>query len=98
MPKRKIKTPKIFFEEIGDKPPNGKRKLSPFGEMDPNTGDIFIDPRQCESEMLDTLIHELMHYCFPKMSEEKVHNSSSVISHKLWELGYRNKNLKTNIQ
>ena len=85
------KRPKILFEEIGDKPPNGRRKQSPFGEMDPDTGDIFIDPRQSEEEMLDTLIHELMHYYFPRMSEDRVHKSSSGIADELWKLGYRRK-------
>ena len=120
MAKRK---PKIVFDELGDKRPNGKNKTS-FGEVDTHTivadgskyfeksgqisecfhqigfravesncysGEIYIDPRQSESELLDTLVHELLHLNFKYMSEKNVHNSASNIASTLWRMGYRRK-------
>jgi len=86
----KKRRPKIIFDELGDRRPNGKNKTS-FGELDTHTGEIYIDPRQSESELLDTLIHELMHLNFKYMSEDRVHNSASNIASTLWRMGYRRK-------
>ena len=87
MAKRK---PKIVFDKLGDKRPNGKNKTS-FGEVDTHSGEIYIDPRQSESELLDTLVHELLHLNFKYMSEKNVHNSASNIASTLWRMGYRRK-------
>ena len=84
------KIPKIIFDELGEKRPNGKNKTA-FGECDLDSGDIYIDPRQPESELLDTIVHELMHSNFRRMSEGRVHSSSSNIAAALWKLGYRRK-------
>lgn len=82
--------PKIVFDELGDKRPNGKNKTS-FGEVDTHSGEIYIDPRQSESELLDTMVHELLHLNFKYMSEKNVHNSASNIASTLWRMGYRRK-------
>ena len=87
MAKRK---PKIVFDKLGDERPNGKNKTS-FGEVDTHSGEIYIDPRQSESELLDTLVHELLHLNFKYMSEKNVHNSASNIASTLWRMGYRRK-------
>jgi len=92
--KKKNKSPKIVFDELGDKRPNGKNKTS-FGEIETNSGEIYIDPRQSESELLDTMVHELLHLNFKYMSEKKVHSSASNIANTLWKMGYRRKNKTT---
>lgn len=50
---------------------------------------VEIDPRQCESERLDTLIHELLHLMEPEWSEEKVEEVANWMSRILWRQGYR---------
>lgn len=61
------------------------------GQCWPGAGDhiIEIDPRQCPSEYLDTLIHEALHELFPKTKEKKILNSATSIAKLLWRLGYR---------
>ena len=61
------------------------------GQCWPWTGDhvIEIDPRQCPSEYLDTLIHEALHELFPKSKETKILNSGTSVARLLWRLGYR---------
>lgn len=50
---------------------------------------IEIDPRQCQKEYLDTLVHEALHIVFPDLSERKVASTSRKISSTLWKMGYR---------
>lgn len=50
---------------------------------------IRIDPRQCPKEYLDTLIHEMLHFCFPQMAEHMVIRAARKISKVLWKQGYR---------
>jgi hypothetical protein len=50
---------------------------------------IEIDPRQPESERLDTLVHELMHLLEPEWSEERVVDAASWMAAILWRQGYR---------
>ena len=52
-------------------------------------GEIEIDPRQKPKEYLDTLIHELLHWISPKMSERKVRASARLITAELWTRGFR---------
>jgi len=52
-------------------------------------GEIEIDPRQKPKEYLDTLLHELLHWVVPKMSERKVRASARLITHELWKRGFR---------
>lgn len=39
--------------------------------------------------MLDTLVHEMLHIAYPRMSEQSVRNGSTIISTVLWRKGYR---------
>ena len=50
---------------------------------------VEIDPRQCESERLDTLIHELLHLMEPEWSEERVVEVAGWLSKILWRQKYR---------
>jgi hypothetical protein len=50
---------------------------------------VEIDPRQRESERLDTLIHELLHLMEPEWSEERVVEVAGWLSRILWRQGYR---------
>jgi len=52
---------------------------------------VYIDPRLSPKDYLDTLIHETIHHCIPKLSENKVLNVSTTIANLLWRLGYRKK-------
>jgi hypothetical protein len=79
---------KVEFDELGDPAPNGKNGVS-FGEADKRTGEIIIDPRQAESELLDTAVHECLHVACPYMGEAKVHKTATIIANQLWKLGYR---------
>ena len=78
---------KVNFEELGDEPPNGKNGTS-FGETDKKK-EITLDPRQSESELLDSAVHELLHVVFPNASEANVHAKASRIADTLWKMGYR---------
>ena len=87
MPKR-IKKIKWSYEELGDNAPNWKNSTS-FGECLKSTGEIWVDPRQKPSELLDTEVHEILHIVCPFMSETNVRNNSKILSKELWKLGYR---------
>ncbi len=85
------KNPKrtIRFVNLGKEAPNGKPGGTPFGDFDPNTGVIRVDPRQKEDELFDTLVHELIHAAYPFLIEDSVHKGATSISSVLWDLGYR---------
>lgn len=63
-----------------------------YPDYDDEIKTLFIDPRLCPRDYMDTLIHETIHQCFPKLSENKVLNVATTIAHLLWRLGYRKKN------
>lgn len=50
---------------------------------------IEIRSNQSPVEYLGTLVHELMHLCFPDLCESKVDQISRVITYQLWRQGYR---------
>lgn len=52
-------------------------------------GHIEIDPRQKSSDYLDTLIHEHLHFCFPKLREGRVTWAAGVIAKAIWKARYR---------
>jgi hypothetical protein len=70
-------------------------QLRDYGDMvDPGKASgrvIRIGTWQGEDELLDTLIHELLHAVEPNWTEEKVTEASSEISRVLLRLGYRRK-------
>lgn len=87
-PMAKKRNTRVFTKNLGGPRPGSKRSSTPFGIVDAD-GNVYIDPRQCKSEMLDTLIHEMLHIAYPRMSEQNVRKGSLAISTVLWRKGYR---------
>ena len=50
---------------------------------------ILIDNRLKTRSKLETIVHELLHVCFPTSSEEHVTQSARDIGIVLWSLSYR---------
>lgn len=50
---------------------------------------IVIDPRQTERQYLGTLVHEVLHHCFPDLEEEQVVKLEYVFAETLWRAKYR---------
>jgi hypothetical protein len=82
-------TSKVKFARLGKEPPTGKPDGTPFGTCNKKTGMITIDPRQSEEELLDTLIHEVLHSSYPFLEEDVIHKGGNAVSDVLWKLGYR---------
>ena len=82
--------PKVIYTNLGRSRPklekNGLSKTS-FGTWD--KGVLKIDPRQEPKEMLDTIVHEILHEGLPELNEEGVERVSNLISEVLWREGYR---------
>lgn len=84
-----MSTPKVKFARLGKEPPDGKPNGTPFGTCNKQTGNITIDPRQSEEEMMDTIIHEVLHSSYPFLEEDVIHKGGNAVSEVLWKLGYR---------
>lgn len=86
----KDKLPKVVYVKLGSSRPklqkNGQSR-TPFGEW--SEGMIKIDPRQEPFEMLDTIVHEILHEAQPEINEEGIERISNLISKVLWREGYR---------
>jgi hypothetical protein len=50
---------------------------------------ILVDERLKGRALLETIIHECLHACFPQMSEETITEAARDIARVLWSLGYR---------
>jgi hypothetical protein len=83
---------RIRFEELGDSPPSGRNSTN-FGECNPPSKEIVIDPRQSEQEMIDTIVHEVLHIIYPKTSEAVIASNATTVASVLWRLGYRSKSI-----
>jgi hypothetical protein len=79
----------VKFKKLGKMKPDGKPEGTPFGTCNKQTGSITIDPRQDADEMMDTIIHEVLHYTYPFLEEDTILVGGSAISSLLWKLGYR---------
>lgn len=66
-----------------------KRMRTYHGYAFPEKLRIEIRTNQTPVEFLGTLVHELMHICFPDLSESKVDGVSRTITYHLWKMGYR---------
>lgn len=80
----------MTFKELGVAPPTGSND-SFFGQADKRTGEVNLDPRQPEDEMIDSAVHEFLHVACPYMAEAKVASTATIIAEALWKLGYRRK-------
>lgn len=79
---------KVVFKELGEHPPTNTNSTD-FGQADKVTGEVNLDPRQPESEMLDSAVHEFLHVACPYMSEKNVSATATIIAEALWKMGYR---------
>lgn len=84
------KEPHFTFRPLGKtKPSHAPTCKTPFGYCWKGYGDIHIDPRQPEYEMIDTVVHELIHDAMPYLDESAVEASATKIAEAMWKLGYR---------
>jgi hypothetical protein len=82
--------PKVVYTKLGSSRPKIRKcgtSKTPFGTWD--KGCIKIDPRQEPSEMMDTLVHEILHEAQPEITEEGIERIANLISDILWREGYR---------
>jgi hypothetical protein len=59
---------------------------NPFSERK-----ILVDSRLKNRAKLETVVHEILHVCFPTVSEEHITLSARDLARALWALGYREK-------
>ena len=52
-------------------------------------GRVFIDPRQNGFDELDTVLHELLHHCYPDLSEEAVIEAAGMMARSMWKDKWR---------
>jgi len=50
---------------------------------------IELDPRMKAKHHLSVLVHELLHWTFPEMSETKVRRSAPKIANEIWAQNFR---------
>lgn len=65
---------------------HGGKKV--YGQAHEN-GLVEIDPRQDSIEYLDTLVHEILHIKFPKLTEKEVIQISNDITNAIWGQNFR---------
>jgi len=92
--------PKIRYRKLGKEPPRKVKctcgaKVADYGEwrgtqaFRPQGAQINIDPRQPDHELLDTLVHELIHDAMPFLEEWAVRHYGTHIAEALWREGWR---------
>ena len=81
---------KVVFKELGEHPPTNTNSTD-FGQADKETGEVTLDPRQPESELLDSSVHEFLHVACPWMAEKNVATTATIVANALWNMGYRRK-------
>jgi hypothetical protein len=59
---------------------------NPFSERK-----ILVDSRLKNRAKLETVVHEILHVCYPTVSEEHITLSARDLARALWALGYREK-------
>ena len=88
---KKYKHPKVYFRKLGRENANGQ--MHDFGKLK----FIEIDPRIKGKLLLDTFIHERLHFIFPDMHEDREENPDAdgvkeiaeIMADFLWKHGYR---------
>lgn len=89
-PAVKYEHPHFTFRILGKaKPTHDPKCKTPFGYCWKGYGDIHIDPRQPEHELVDTVVHELIHDTYPFLDEDAVEAGATRIAEALWRMGYR---------
>lgn len=95
--RKQPRLPKIVYEKLGSSRPSHKKGArTPFGIWKEGKGGlpgkIVVDPRQSDYEMMDTLVHEVLHEAQPEITEDGIVRVSRLISRVLWKEGYRKHN------
>jgi hypothetical protein len=60
-----------------------------WGQCYQEIGFIEIDPRQSSKQYFGTLLHELLHFYFPNLSEKKVAQLEGEMTKIFWAKGFR---------
>ena len=60
-----------------------------MGQCDYENRVIRIALGQSEDEMLDTIIHEILHAALADLDEHPVQETANAVSAALWRVGYR---------
>lgn len=53
---------------------------------------IRVKRKQKEEDLLDTIIHEMLHAIFPQLTEDTVYDAANDLSRTLHKIGYRLEN------
>lgn len=77
------KSPRIRYRKLGRERAHG---LWVRGN---GRDEVWLDSRLKGRHKLTVAIHELLHSIEPDWSESRVQAASQMISHKLWEMGFR---------
>ena len=75
-----MKTPRVVERKLG--------RYKAWGTCS-SDGEIEIDPRQKPRQYLDTLLHELLHWTNPKLSERQVRHAARLMTREIWAKGFR---------
>ena len=78
-----MKHPKVYFKKLGRENANGQ--AMDYGRLKY----IEIDPRIKGKLLLNTFVHERLHFIFPEMEEEKISELADTLEDFLWKHGYR---------
>ena len=81
MKKTKGRTAKVVLRKLG--------RERCYGLCDYKSATIKIDPRLRPYPMLDTIIHETLHWLEPTWSEKKVRSHSRQLTRQIWAFKYR---------
>ena len=82
---RKYKVPQIITKKLA--PDHLGRFIYGYCYRDENV--IEINREQNNKEILNTYVHELLHYCFARLGEPTVCAAADLMSSILWNKGWR---------
>lgn len=87
---KKIKETPIVYRKLG------RELAAGIAHWNDHSGEttIEIDSRLTGKELLDTLIHEILHLQNPSWSEKKINKHSREITEIIWSQGFRKTELK----
>ena len=78
---RKYHKPRIINRKLG--------REGAWGQYEPGTRTIELDPRMSPQRSLGILVHESLHHLQPDMSESAVEVTAARLARILWEQDYR---------
>jgi hypothetical protein len=84
MQRQTIKPVVIKFKKLGRERLRGYYAVD--GDGDTKGPLIVLDPRLEGEELLDTLIHELLHHSLPDLDEAPVERTATFLARSLWNL------------